>query len=62
MTVVVTGQYIVLENISMEYYAVRTARSSVSSNQGLASHERSLKISEKQKLIAHIQKEWKHGM
>ena len=60
VTVLVTGQYIILENMSMEYYAVRTTRSSVSSNQGLASHEHSLKISKKQQLIAHIQKEWKH--
>ena len=47
-TVLVTGQYIILENISTEYFTVRTASSSVSSNQGLASRERSLKISEKQ--------------
>ena len=33
-TVLVTGEYIVLENISKEYYTVRTASSSVSSNQG----------------------------
>ena len=60
-TVLVTGQYIVLQNISTEYYTVRTASSSVSSNQGLASRECSLKVSEKQWPTAHIQKEWKHG-
>ena len=38
-TVLVTGWYIVLENISKKYYTVRTASSSVSSNQGLASRE-----------------------
>ena len=47
-TVLVTGQYVVLESISTEYYAVRTASSSVSSNQGLASRECSLKISKMQ--------------
>ena len=47
-TTLVTGQYIVLENISREYYTVRTASSGVSSNQGLARRERSLKISKKQ--------------
>ena len=47
-TTLVTGQYIVLENISTEYYTVRTARSGVSFNQGLARSERSLQISKKQ--------------
>ena len=35
-------------NISTEYYTVRTASSGVSSNQGLARRERSLKISKNQ--------------
>ena len=39
-TVLVAGEYIVLENICKEYYTVRTASSSVSSNQGLASRKR----------------------
>ena len=47
-TTLVTGQYIVLENMSTEYYTVRTASSGVSSNQGLARRERALKISKKQ--------------
>ena len=33
-TVLITGQYIVLEHIRAEYYTVRKASSSVSSNQG----------------------------
>lgn len=32
LTILVTGQYIVVENISTEYYTVKTASSSVSSN------------------------------
>ena len=55
-----TGLYFVLENISTEYYTARTASSRVSSSQGLASHEHSLKISGKQKPTAHIQRKWKH--
>ena len=47
-TVFVTGQYIVLENTSTEYYTARTASSSVSSNQGLASRQCSLKLRKKQ--------------
>ena len=40
--VFVTGQCIVLENTSTEYYTARTASSSVSSNQGLASRNNPL--------------------
>ena len=49
-TVLVTVPYIVLQNISTgtEYYTVRTSSFSASSSQGLASHEHSVKISEKQ--------------
>ena len=50
VTVLVNGRYIVLDNIRTYgiLYTVRTASYSVSSNQGIASGERSLKISEKQ--------------
>ena len=55
VTILVTGQYIVLENIKTEYYSVTTASSS-------ASRKCSLKISEKQSPTAQIQKSGNMGL